>query len=748
MSKNITMPIDGMSCAACSAAIERKLKKTSGILSISVNLATEKAQIEYTPETIRLSEIKQIITKLGYTPKELLTKPDLDSDQANKDCEIKTMWFRFWIAIGFALPLLYLAMGPMLPFYKFPVPGFLNPMQYPITYSVVQILLLLPILWAGQRFYTVGFRAIINRSPNMDSLIAMGTSAAILYSLFSVWQITQFDFKAVNHLYFETAGIIIALILLGKTLETVSKGKTSMAIKSLMRLAPKTATVITEAGELVMPIEELEVGDTLMVRPGEKVPVDGLILSGFTAIDESMLTGESFPVDKAPGDTVIGASINKNGMFTFKATKVGEDTTLAQIIHLVQSAQGSKAPIARLADQISGIFVPVVFVIALVSAALWFIAGYDTIFVLKVFIAILTIACPCALGLATPTAIMVGTGKGAELGILVKSGEALETAYKVNTVVFDKTGTITEGSPVVTDLMTFGATTENQLLQYAASAEFGSEHPLGEAIVRECKAKDLPLLPVMNFTALPGFGIMVNIEDHLILVGNEKHIRAGGVPFDAVKSQFDQLAKLGKTPVYVAIDGKMAGLIALADPIKPRSAQAVTALKKMGMQVIMLTGDNHQTALAIAKSAGIDQVISDVLPSEKSLKIKTLQSEGFTVAMVGDGINDAPALAQANIGIAIGSGTDVAMESSDIILMKSDLMDVVTAIRLSRSTIINIKQNLFWAFIYNIIGIPIAAGILFLFGGPLLNPIFAAAAMSMSSVSVVSNALRLKSFKA
>ena len=748
MKKQISIPVDGMTCAACSAAIERKLNKTQGIEIASVNLATEMAQIEYNPEEIRISDIKVIIKKLGYTPRELEKKQDLDEDQRKKDAEIRDMWIRFIVASVFAVPLVYVAMGPMVPFLIWPVPRFMHPMHFPLTFAIIQILMLMPILWAGRRFYTVGFKAIYHRSPNMDSLIAMGTSAAVIYSLFSTWQITQFDFGAVDHLYFETAGVIIALILLGKTLEAVSKGKTSLAIKALMQLAPKTATVITENGEIEMPIDEIEAGDVLLVRPGEKIPVDGEIITGFSTIDESMITGESVPVDKLVGDTVIGASINKTGTFTFRATKVGDETTLAQIIKLVQYAQGSKAPIARMADVISGIFVPVVFVIALISATLWFVSGQDSIFALKVFIAILTIACPCALGLATPTAIMVGTGKGAELGILVKNGETLENAYKINTVVFDKTGTLTAGQPVVTDAIAGDEFSERELIRFAASAEYGSEHPLAKAILNYSKEIGVEISSVENFQAIPGNGIQATVEQKSVLIGNEKLLVKEGIEIGSLKNHFNKLAGEGKTPVYVSVDSRPLGIIAIQDPLKTSSIEAVNKLKRMNIRVIMLTGDNSITAKAIAESAGISEVISEVLPSQKSEEIEKLQKQGLHVAMVGDGINDAPALAMADVGISVGSGTDVAMESSDIVLMKSDLRDVPTSIKLSRQTIRTIKQNLFWAFIYNVIGIPIAAGVLYIFGGPLLNPIFAAAAMSMSSVSVVTNALRLKSFRA
>lgn len=744
--KDTTIPVAGMTCAACSAAIERKLTKTTGIQSISVNLATEKAQIQYDPEVIRVSEIKQIITKLGYTPLEIAEKVDLDQDQRQKDEAVKKMWFQFYLSTAFAIPLLYIAMGPMLPFLNWPVPSFMAPMQYPLVYALISAFLLMPIVWAGRKFYSVGFKAIMTQHPNMDSLIAMGTSAAIFYSVFSTWQIATGDFKAVNHLYYETAGVIITLIMLGKTLETVSKGKTSSAIKALMKLSPKTATVITSKGEIELPIEEVETGDILLVKPGEKIPVDGIIIEGYSAVDESMLTGESLPVEKSPGATVIGASMNKTGSFTFKATRVGAETTLSQIIQLVENAQGSKAPIARLADTLSGIFVPIVFVLALVSASLWYISGQDIIFALKVFIAILTIACPCALGLATPTAIMVSTGRGAELGILVKNGEALESAYKIDTIVFDKTGTLTEGRPIVTDVITFGNISENELLLLSASAEYGSEHPLGEAIVAKSNSLEQEKLKVDTFEAQPGKGILATLGKTHIAIGNIKLMSDLTINLTEAHKHYEALADAGKTPVYIAINHELAGLIAIADPIKESSAAAVRDLQAMGLDVIMLTGDNPRTAKAIAASAGISHVIAEVLPHQKAETIANLQAEGKKTAMVGDGINDAPALAQADIGIAIGSGTDVAMESANIVLMKSQLTDVVTALKLSKSTIRIIKQNLFWAFIYNLIGIPIAAGVLFLFGGPLLNPIFAAAAMSMSSVSVVSNALRLRTF--
>jgi Cu+-exporting ATPase len=592
----------------------------------------------------------------------------------------------------------------------------------------------------------------------MDSLIAIGTSAAILYSLYSTYQITIGNFRTssgammADGMYFESAGVIITLILLGKYLEAVSKGKTSEAIKKLMGLAPKTATVIQDGREVEIPIEDVAIGDIVLVKPGGKIPVDGVITEGSSAIDESMLTGESIPLDKKAGDKVYAATMNKNGLIRFEATKVGSDTALAQIIKLVEDAQGSKAPIAAIADIVAGYFVPVVCVIAIVAAAAWYMGTRDVQLALTIFISVLIIACPCALGLATPTAIMVGTGKGAEYGILFKGGEALETTHKVNTIVFDKTGTITEGHPAVTDIVVKENDEEakNRLLQVTASAEKGSEHPLGEAIVRRAEEQGLEFLKVENFQALSGLGIEAIIEGRRVFIGNRKLMTERGIPLGSLESESDRLAEEGKTPMYVVTGGKLDGMIAVADVVKPSSAEAIRVLREMGVEVAMITGDNKKTADAIARQVGIDRVLAEVMPQDKSNEVKKLQGEGRLVAMVGDGINDAPALVQADVGISIGSGTDIAMESADIVLMRSDLMDVPTAISLSRSTIRNIKQNLFWAFAYNTAGIPVAAGILKLlnlFGGPLLNPIIAAAAMSFSSVSVLSNALRLRRFK-
>lgn len=744
--KTVTIPIGGMTCAACAQRIEKSIGKLNGVIIVSVNFATEKATVEYDAQTVKLQDIKQVIEKIGYKALNI-EKTTVDEDKLRKEKEIRTLWRKFTVSALFGIPLLYLAMGAMIWWLPLPIPSFLNPMQYPLTYAMTQIALTIPVIIAGYRFYTVGFKALIQRSPNMDSLIAIGTSAAILYSLYSTYLIAIGNFGAVGGLYFETAGVIITLILLGKSLEAVSKGKTSEAIKKLMGLAPKTAIVIHDGKEIETPIDEVEIDDVILVKPGEKIPVDGVVLEGHTAIDESMLTGESMPVDKKDGDKVYAASINKNGSIRFKATKVGGDTALAQIIKLVEDAQGSKAPIAQMADIVSGYFVPIVCVIAVIAFAAWLIAGQTLVFALTIFISVLVIACPCALGLATPTAIMVGTGKGAEYGILIKGGVALETTHKINTIVFDKTGTITEGKPEVTDIITAPGITRERLLVIAASAEKGSEHPLGEAIVRGAEKEKLEFIKTDNFEAIPGFGIEVEIDGIHTLIGNKKLMDEKNISLESLANQSDKLAGEGKTPMYIAMDNKISGIIAVADVVKENSAKAIVKLRSMGIEVVMITGDNRKTAEAIAKQVGIDRVLAEVLPQDKSNEVKKLQAEGRKVAMVGDGINDAPALAQADIGIAIGSGTDVAMESADIVLMRSDLMDVPTAIHLSKSTIRNIKQNLFWAFGYNTAGIPIAAGILYLFGGPLLNPILAAAAMSLSSVSVLTNALRLKRFK-
>lgn len=745
----VTIPIGGMTCAACARRVEKAIGKLEGIEETSVNFATEKATVTYNPQTVRLSVIRGAIEKAGYEALEVDKADAVDEDRARKQKEIKTLWTKFIVSAIFSIPLFYIAMAPMITFVRLPFPAGIEPMRYPLIYALLELFLVIPVLAVGYRFYTVGFKALIQRSPNMDSLIAIGTSAAVIYSVYNTFQIASGHFMAVDALYYESAGVIITLILLGKSLEAVSKGRTSEAIKKLMGLTPKTAIIFVDGVEKEIPIDEVELGDVIIVKPGEKIPVDGTVISGNTSIDESMLTGESMPVDKKEGDPVYAASINTTGAFRFKAEKIGSETALAQIIKLVEDAQGSKAPIAQMADIVSGYFVPVVCAIALVSGVAWYFGtGGDLKFALTIFISVLVIACPCALGLATPTAIMVGTGKGAENGILIKGGEALETAHKITTIVFDKTGTITEGKPTVTDVLTIEGISKDMLLQLTASAEKNSEHPLGQAIVLGAKDAGLELFATEQFEALTGRGIQANIKGEDILAGNRKLMDESGISLAGMEEVSDRLAEEGKTPMYVAINGTLAGIVAVADVVKESSRAAIESLHKMGMEVAMITGDNAKTAAAIAKQVGIDRVLSEVLPKDKSNEVKKLQNEGKKVAMVGDGINDAPALAQADIGIAIGSGTDVAMESADIVLMRSDLMDVPTAIHLSKQTIRNIKQNLFWAFGYNVIGIPIAAGLLhLLFNGPLLNPIFAAAAMSLSSVSVLTNALRLKRFK-
>ena len=736
------LKIEGMTCAACAKAVERATKKLDGVVEANVNIATEKLNVSFEPSKVRIFDIKKAIEKAGY--KALEEEVTMDEDKEKKEKATKILWTRFIISLIFTVPLLSIAMGHML---GYKLPQIIDPMTHARNFGLIQLVLVTPVIIAGNKFFKVGYKSLFLRSPNMDSLIALGTSAAFLYGLFAIYQIFIGNIDYAYDLYFESAGVILTLITLGKYLESVTKGKTSEAIKKLMGLAPKTAIIIRDGNEVEIPIDEVEVGDVVVVKPGEKMPVDGEVVEGLTSVDESMLTGESMPVEKNIGDKIIGASINKNGSIKYKTTKVGKDTALAQIIKLVEDAQGSKAPIAKLADIISGYFVPVVMGIAVLSAAGWYLSGETAVFSLTIFISVLVIACPCALGLATPTAIMVGTGKGAEYGVLIKSGVALETAHKIQTIVFDKTGTITEGKPKVTDIVTVEGINEQYMLQIAASAEKGSEHPLGEAIVKAAEENKIEFKKVEAFKAIPGYGIEVSIDGKQILLGNRKLMVERNIPLENLEEKSQDLAGEGKTPMYIAIEGKISGIIAVADTVKENSKKAIEKLHQMGIKVAMITGDNKKTAEAIAKQVGIDWVLAEVLPQDKANEVKKLQEKGMKVAMVGDGINDAPALAQADIGIAIGSGTDVAMESADIVLMKSDLMDVPTAIQLSKKTIRNIKQNLFWAFGYNTLGIPIAMGVLYIFGGPLLNPIIAAAAMSFSSVSVLLNALRLKTFK-
>ena len=745
--EKIDFSVLGMSCAACSKSAERSLKKTEGVSSAVVNIATEKASVEYDPKVCNIDNLRAAVEKAGFTM-------ELE-DHINREDDT-TSFKRFLVAIVFASLLFTISMGPMA---GISLPAIISPHHNPLNYALIQAILAIVVMVAGKKFYIKGFKALYQLGPNMDSLVAVSTSASFIYSIISTFEIAYEpgfadSILASGHhlpLYYESCAMIIALIMLGKYLEGRSKSKTSEAIKSLLELQAKIAIIEVDGQEKEVEIDKVRVGDIVIVKPGQKIPVDGSVIFGSTSIDESMLTGESIPVEKTVGDPVTGASVNKNGYIKFKVEKVGKDTTLSQIIRLVEEAQNRKAPIANLADLISGYFVPTVIGIALVSGLAWlFIGGTSFQFAFTIFISVLVIACPCALGLATPTAIMVGTGKGAENGILIKGGDSLESAHKISTVAFDKTGTITEGRPRVTGVKNLSKSLdEDQLMSFAASIESNSEHPLADAIVDYSKEKGVEIYPVEDFVSITGKGVEALINKKRVSLGNLKLIDSYGDINDksSLKSMVDEYAERGNTPMLLAIDGHVKAIIAVADTIKEDSAKAVEKLHQMGIKVAMITGDNEKTALAIAKQVGIDIVRADVLPSEKSKVIKDLQDQGEFVAMVGDGINDAPALALADVGIAIGSGTDVAIESADIVLMKNSLMDVPNSIKLSKETIRNIKENLGWAFGYNIIGIPFAAGLIYLFGGPLLNPMIAAAAMSLSSVSVVSNALRLRKFR-
>ena len=657
---------------------------------------------------------------------------------------MKQLSNRFGISIIFTIPVLIISMGPMV---GMPLPNIVDPMINAFNFSLLQLILTLPIMVVSWEYFQKGFKTLFKGHPNMDSLIALGTASAFVYSLAATIRTGLGYGNFSDLLYYEVTGVILTLHTLGLFLEERSKGQMSSAIEKLVNLAPKTARVIRNGVEQEITVDEVALGDVIRVRPGESMPVDGVVVEGRTSVDESMLTGESIPVEKESGDEVTGASINKNGSIDYRATRVGSDTTLSQIIKLVEDAQGSKAPIARMADIITGYFVPIVIALAVLAGIAWLIAGQSGIFVLSVIITTLVIACPCALGLATPTSIMVGTGKGAEHGVLIKSGEALETTHNLDTIVFDKTGTLTEGKPIVTDILVTPLITKENLLYYAASGETGSEHPLGEAIVQKSKEENMTLAKPDHFEAIPGYGIRVEIEGKDMYIGNRKLMLEQKIDLSSMEKESDRLADEGKTPMYLSVDGELAGIIAVADTLKENSMKAVKELRRRGVEVIMITGDNKRTAKAIAKQVGIDSVLSEVLPEDKAEEVKKLQEAGKKVAMVGDGINDAPALAQADVGIAVGSGTDVAIESADIVLMRNDLTAVLTAIDLSHATLRNIKQNLFWAFAYNLVGIPVAMGLLYIFGGPLMSPMFAAVAMSFSSVSVLLNALRLRRFK-
>ena len=750
-----TFNVTGMTCSACSAHVEKAVSKVDGVSAVNVNLLSNNMQVTYDESAITPENIIQAVTASGYGASLPQKRSETKSAAPREDVvagELKQMKHRLVWSFAFLIPLFYISMGHMM---GAPLPGFLVGMENALAFAFTQLLLTLPILYLNDKYYKVGFKTLLHGAPNMDSLIAVGSIAAVIYGVFAIYQIGfglghgDMALVAKYHmdLYFESAGMILTLITLGKFLETRSKGKTSQAITRLMDLAPKTARVLRDGSEVEIPVEEVQVGDRIVVRPGQSIPVDGVVVEGVSAVDESALTGESLPVDKAAGDKVAAASINKSGSFVFEALRVGEDTTLAQMIRLVEEASSSKAPIAKLADKVAGVFVPVVMCIAAVTAIVWLIFTHSATEALTAGVAVLVISCPCALGLATPVAIMVGTGKGAENGILVKSAEALETLHTIDTVVLDKTGTLTQGKPQVTDVLPAQGMTENALLGLAACLEAGSEHPLGAAIVEEAAARQLPQQPVENFEAVHGRGVRAALGGHVCLAGNRAMMEEAGINLSPWLEKAEGLAAQGKTPLYFAKDTTTLGLIAVADTPKPTSRSAVAAFRNLGIDVIMLTGDNRRTADAIGRQLGVTEVMAEVLPQDKERKVAELQSQGRKVAMVGDGINDAPALARADVGLAIGAGTDVAIESADIVLMKSDLLDAAAAVELSRATIRNIKQNLFWAFFYNTLGIPLAAGVFFPLLQWQLNPMFAAAAMSLSSVCVVSNALRLRFFK-
>lgn len=744
--------VTGMTCSACSAHVEKSVSKLEGVQCVNVNLLQNSMVVEYDDNALGTTDIIHAVESGGYGAS---VQGENKTQEAPKNVaaeEMHHMKRRLIASFCFLIPLFYISMGHMM---GAPLPAILLGDENVMIFALTQLFLTIPVLIINKKYYVVGFKALWNRAPNMDSLIALGSAASVVYSVFAIYSMAYAmghgDLMTAHHygmeLYFESAAMILTLITVGKYMETRSKGKTSEAISKLMDLAPKTATVLRDGVEQEIPVEEVVTGDTIIVKPGQRIPVDGKIIEGFSAVDESAITGESIPVEKQVGDTVIGATVNKSGYFRMTATRVGKDTTLSQIIALVEEAGASKAPIAKLADKVSGVFVPVVITIAVLAAVIWFVAGNQPFsFALSIGIAVLVISCPCALGLATPTAIMVGTGKGAEYGILVKSAESLEIAHQVQTVVLDKTGTLTEGKPVVTDVVLAKGILRNRLLKQAAAVEALSEHPLAEAIVAYAKKKEVLFEKAENLTATAGQGVEADVAGKHILAGNLKMMQERGIQLGEWEAKAVELAEAGKTPLFFAENETFLGIVALADTLKPTSKAAVDAFHQMGIEVVMLTGDNKRTAEAIAKELDI-QVIAEVLPQDKEREVRRLQEQGKKVAMIGDGINDAPALMRADVGVAIGAGTDVAMESADIILMKSDLMDAVTAIELSHATIRNIKENLFWAFFYNACGIPLAAGVFYPLLEWKLNPMFAAAAMSFSSAFVVGNALRLRLFR-
>lgn len=739
--------ISGMHCAACSSSIERFMSRQSGVENVSVNLTTEKMNISYDDSCLDTDKICELVAGLSFGAEEYVSADAMARDarkkeEAEKAAELGSMKRRVILCICFALPLLYVSMGHMI---GLPLPRVIDPHYAPLAFAVVQLVLTLPVVIGGRNFYINGFGSLVKGHPNMDTLVAIGTFSALLYGIYALVRIAIGDVSFAGNLFFESAAVVISLVLLGKYLEARSKRHTSDAIRALTELAPETATVTRHGETDQVPVSELREGDVITVRPGERFPCDGVVTNGISSADLSMLTGESLPVTLEEGGTVTGGSINGEGVIVFSATKVGGDTTLAQIIRMVEDAQGKKAPIAKIADRVAGVFVPVVMGIALLAAIIWAIAGKDIEFVLNVFVSVLVVACPCSLGLATPTAIMVGTGRGAELGVLYKSGEALQAMAFADTAVLDKTGTVTEGKPRLTSVYAV-SNTEDELLAMCAAAESGSEHPIAKAITEAAKERELPIPSADNITAIPGRGIKAQVGGQQLLIGNATLMEENKIEISAA-DKAAELENSGCMLMFAACDGLFAGLFGAVDTIKPDSPNAISDLHNNGITTIMLTGDNENATNAIAKTAGIDNVIAGVLPEGKAGEIEKLKAEGRKVCMVGDGINDAPALASADIGAAIGNGTDVAIESADVVLMGSELSALVTALRLSKAVMRNIKQNLFWAFFYNCIGIPFAAGLFYAFGGPLLSPMFAGAAMALSSISVVSNALRLKRFK-
>lgn len=741
-----TYVIKGMTCASCSSAVERVTRKMEGVSESNVNLATNRMTITYEERSVTPQDIMDRVERAGF---EASPEEDKGKDQTREEEEElqeghRRMKRRLIGAICLAIPLLYVSMGHMVPI-PMPLPSVIDMHEAPFNFALTQLILTVCILICGRKFYIVGFKTLFRGHPNMDSLVAIGTGSAFIYSLVMTVMIPS-DPSAVHNLYYESSAVVVTLVMLGKYMESKSKGKTSEAIKKMMELAPDTAVRLVDGKEEQVQIDQIAVGDILLIRPGSRVPLDGKVVGGNSSVDESMLTGESIPVEKDLDDLVIGGSLNYNGSLQVEVTHTGSDTTLSKIIKLMEEAQGRKAPISKLADRVAGYFVPTVLVIAVLAAVIWALTGQELAFVLTVFVSVLVIACPCALGLATPTAIMVGTGLGATHGILIKSGEALEIAHKVDTVVLDKTGTVTQGQPRVIRIVSRNLSKE-KLLEIAAACEVPSEHPLGQAIVREAAEQDLKLEKAEDFQSVTGQGIRASYQGQTILVGNARMMEAAGVDIAVLEAESESAAEKGQTPMYVVADQVLEGFISVADTVKENSAEAISQIKGLGVQVYMLTGDHQKTADHIGSLVHVDHVIAQVMPGDKAAVVQKLQDEGKRVMMVGDGINDAPALAQADVGVAIGSGSDIAIESGDIVLMKSDLMDVYRAIRLSKGTIRNIKQNLFWAFIFNSLGIPVAAGVLHAFGGPLLNPIFAGLAMSFSSVFVVSNALRLKTLK-